>query len=160
MEVKGKGELASFRAKTYMMRQEGKPITVYGRHVWNYFIEDYFRLWDNPEVPFTTRIQIKHTLKTKQKSALKLPLGFWNEKPVNLTREKLCDLLKADEKRVRNSPDSFTLFEQRKSQASQPYILKDILFDPNFKYPPKSYEAYPFLINNKFKSSMKSNDFL
>ena len=150
MEVKGKGELAAFRAKSYMMRQEGEPITVYGRHCWRYFIEDYFNLWDNPDFPFKTRIEIKHTLKTRQKAALKLPLGFWDEKPVELTREKVCELLKADAKRARPTYDSYTLFEDRKSVSSQPYIMDDILFNLNFEYPPKSFEKFPFLINNKF----------
>jgi hypothetical protein len=151
MEIKGKGELASFRAKTYMMRQEGNPITVYGRHAWHYFIEDYFKLWDNPDFPFKTRIQIKHTLKTRQKRALKLPLGFWDEKPVKLTRQKVCDLLKADLKRDRATYDSYTLFEQRKSQPSQPYIMDKLLLDSTFQYPPKSFEAYPYLKNATFK---------
>ena len=93
MEVKGKGELASFRAKTYMMREKDKPIKVYGRHVWHYFLEDYFKLWEYPDFPFTTRIDVKHTLKTRQKAALRLPLGFWSEKPVRLTREKVRSLL-------------------------------------------------------------------
>jgi len=151
MEVKGKGELAAFRSKSYMMREEGKPITVYGRHCWHYFVEDYFKLWENPEFPFMTRIQVKHTLKTRQKAALKLPLGFWDEKPVKLTRQKVCDLLEADLKRARLTYDSYTLFESRKSVSSQPYNMDNLLFDPNFQYPPKSYESYPYLINNKFK---------
>lgn len=150
MEVKGKGELASFRAKTYMIREEGKPIRVYGRHAWHYFIEDYFKLWENPEFPFTTRIDVKHTLKTRQKAALKLPLGFWAQKPVELTRDKVSELLKADQKRARKTYDSFSLFEQRKSQPSEPYVMDDILLDPTFEYPPKSNEKFPHIVNNKF----------
>jgi hypothetical protein len=151
LEVKGKGELASFRAKTYMMRQEGKPIKVYGRHAWHYFIEDYFKLWENPNFPFKTRIDVKHTLKTKNKQALTLPLGFWAQKPVDLTETKVSELLKADLKRARSSYDSFSLFEQRKSQSSQPYFMDDILFNPTFEYPPKSNEKFPHLVNNRFK---------
>jgi len=150
MEVKGKGELASFRAKTYMMREEGKQIRVYGRHAWHYFIEDYFKLWEKPEFPFLTRIDIKHTLKTRQKAALKLPLGFWSEKAVELTRDKVSELLQADAKRNRITFDSFSLFEQRKSQTSEPYIMDDLLFNPTFTYPPISNEKYPYLRNNRF----------
>jgi hypothetical protein len=150
MEVKGKGELASFRAKTYMMRQEGKPIRVYGRHAWHYFIEDYFKLWENPTFPFRTRLEVKHTLKTRNKAAHRLPLGFWDEKPVELTRDKVSQLLKADLKRVRSSYDSFSLFEKRKSQPSKPYLMDDILLDPTFECPPKSNEKFPYLVNNKF----------
>ena len=152
LEVKGKGELASFRAKTYMMRQEGKPIRVYGRHAWHYFIEDYFKLWENPALPLKTRISVKHTLKTRQKRALKLPLGFWDEKPVELTRDKLRELLKADLKRARRTYDSYSLFEQRKSQSSEPYVLDDILLDPTFHYPPKSHEKFPYVTVNKFNT--------
>ena len=150
MENKGRGELASFRAKTYMMRQEGKPIRVYGRHAWHYFLEDYFKLWQNPDFPFTTRIEVKHTLKTKTKQALKLPLGFWIHKPVKLTREKVSELLKADKKRKRQTYDSFSLFEERKSMASEPYVMDEILFDPKFNYPSKSVEKFPYLEVNRF----------
>ncbi len=158
MEVKGKGELASFRAKTYMMRQEGNPIRVYDRHAWHYFLEDYFRLWQHPTFPFKTRIEVKHTLKTRQKAALKLPLGFWDEKPVELTRDKVRELLKADLKRARRSYDSFSLFEQRKSQPSEPYVMDDILLDPNFRYPSRSHERFPYFTINRFSTSIMVSD--
>jgi hypothetical protein len=158
MEVKGKGELASFRAKTYMMREQGKPIRVYGRHAWHYFIEDYFRLWDSPDFPFLTRIDIKHTLKTKQKAALKLPLGFWANRPVSLTLEKVSELLQADLKRDRLSYDSFSLFQQRKSQPSKPYEMDDVLFDPTFNYPPISTEKFSHLKNNRFMFRRNNKD--
>jgi hypothetical protein len=145
MEVKGKGELASFRAKTYMIREQGMPIRVYGRHAWHYFIEEYFRLWEYPDFPFMTRIDVKHTLKTRQKAALKLPLGFWDEKPVKLTREKVSELLQADRKRARTTYDSYSLFERRKSVSSQPYVMDDLLLDPTFEYPPKSNERFPYI---------------
>jgi hypothetical protein len=150
LENKGKGDLASFRAKTYMMRVEGKPIRVYGRHAWHYFIEDYFKLWENPQFPFMTRIDVRHTLRTRTKEALKLPLGFWNQKPVRLTRQKVSELLEADVKRKRNTYDSFKLFEERKSEASEPYIMDEILFDSDFNYPPKSVESFPYLEVNRF----------
>jgi len=150
VENKGKGDLASFRAKTYMLRDHDNPIRTFGRHAWHYFIEDYFKLWENPQFPFMTRIDVKHTLKTKQKEALKLPLGFWNQKPVKLTKQKVSELLQADAKRKRISYDSFKLFEERKSESSEPYIMDEILFVPNFNYPPKSMERFPFLEINRF----------
>lgn len=158
MEVKGQGELASFRAKTYMIREQGKSIRVYGRHAWHYFIEDYFRLWENPEYPFITRIDVKHTLKTRQKAALKLPLGFWSEKPVELTREKVSELLKADRKRARRTYDSYSLFEHRKSQPSESYVMEDLLLDPTFEYPPKSDERFPFLKINRFYTEQRQKE--
>jgi hypothetical protein len=150
LEVKGKGELASFRAKTYMMREKGKPIRVYGRHAWHYFLEDYFKLWENSDFPFTTRIDVKHTLKTKQKAALQLPLGFWSAKPVELTHDKVSGLLQADVKRARQTYDSFSLFQQRKSISSEAYVLDDILLNPKFEYPPKSNERFPYVTLNRF----------
>jgi len=143
MEVKGKGDLAMFRAKTYMMRQEGKPIRVYGRHVWHYFIEDYFGLWERTDFPFLSRIEVKHTLKTRSKEALKLPLGFWREKPVKLTKEKISDLLEADNKRKRSTYDSFALFHQRRSMRSQAYTMNDAMFTTQVEYPSKSHEKFP-----------------
>lgn len=155
MEVKGSGDLAMFRAKTYMLHQEGKPIRVYGRHVWHYFIEDYFSLWSRTEYPFTTRIQVRHTLRTKQKKALELPLGFWCEKPVKLTEQKISELLQADNKRKRQSYASFELFQNRQSQDSQPYIMDKILFDPEFEYPPRSHEKYAYLKINRYHTMLE-----
>jgi len=143
MEVKGKGDLAMFRAKTYLMRQEGKPIRVYGRHVWHYFIEDYFDLWERTVFPFWTRIEVKHTLKTRSKQALQLPLGFWCERPVKLTKERIGRLLRADNKRKRFTYDSFALFEQRRSMQSQAYTMDDAMFTTALEYPARSHEKFP-----------------
>jgi hypothetical protein len=97
-----------------------------------------------------TRIDVKHTLKTRQKEALRLPLGFWCKKPVELTREKVCELLQADVKRKRENYDSYSLFEQRKNVSSEPYIMDEILLDPNFNYPPKSVDAFAYEKINRF----------
>lgn len=154
MEVKGKGDLAMFRAKTYMIRDGDKPIRVYGRHVWHYFLEDYFSLWHRTDYPFITRIQVRHTLKTKQKRALELPLGFWCEKPVKLTEKKINKLLKADNKRKRESYDSFELFQNRRNQGSQPYIMDKLMFDPEFVYPRKTYEKFEYLKLNRYQTTV------
>jgi hypothetical protein len=155
MEVKGRGDLAMFRAKTYMMREEGKPIRVYGRHTWNYFVEDYFRLWENIEYPLETRIEVKHTLKTQDKQALSLPLGFWVKKPVKLTKEKISALLQADSKRLRPTLESFNLFLERESAPSYPYDLDESIFDPDFEYPRRSHEKFPFLKINRMQTRKK-----
>ncbi len=44
--------------------------------------------------------------------------GFWKSKIVKLTQKKICTLLQADNKRIRESYDSFRLFQQRKSETS------------------------------------------
>jgi len=147
MDVKGRGDLAMFRSKTYMMREEGKPIRVYGRHVWRYFLEDYFTLWDRDDYPFVTRIEVKHTLKTQTKMALKLPLGFWCEKPVKLTEKKISELLQADRKRKRATYDSFKLFRERESQPSTVYHMDEAMFDSEFEYPPKAHELELLRVN-------------
>ena len=154
MEVKGKGDLAMFRAKTYMIRDGDNPIRVFGRHTWNYFVEDFFSLWNRTEYPFISRIEVKHTLKTKQKKALELPLGFWCHKVVNLTEKKITTLLQADNKRERVSYDSFSLFQNRRNQNSEPYIMDKILYDPEFDYPRKSYEKFEYLKINRFQTSI------
>lgn len=145
MEVKGKGDLVMFRAKTYMMRQKGKPIRVYGRHVWHYFIEDYFDLWEREEFPFFTRIEVKHTLKTRSKQALQLPLGFWCQKPVKLDAKKISSLLSADNKRSRFIQDSFNLFRQRHSLRSKAYNMNDAMYTTKMEYPSRSHEKFPWL---------------
>lgn len=71
-----------------------------------------------------------------------MPLGFWDEKSVKLTREKVSELLQADLKPARRTYDSYSLFEQCKSELSEPYITDDLLLDPTFNYPPKSNEKF------------------
>jgi hypothetical protein len=79
-----------------------------------------------------------------------LPLGFWKQKPVKLTKQKVSVLLQADAKRKRNTYDSFKLFEERKSEASEPYIMDEILLDSNFNYPLISVEKFQYLDVNRF----------
>jgi hypothetical protein len=79
-----------------------------------------------------------------------LPLGFWKQKPVKLTKQKVSVLLQADAKRKRNTYDSFRLFEERKSEACEPSIMDEILLDSNFNYPPISVEKFQYLDVNRF----------
>ncbi len=156
MEVKGKGELASFRAKTYMMREEGKPIRVYGRHACITLLRTIFAYGINPNFLSPHVLKLSTRSKTKNKAALSLPLGFWSEKPVKLTRDKVSKLLQADLKRARETYDSFSFFENKKSVSSEPYVMDDILHDPTFDYPPKSNDKFPFVKINRFSTAIST----
>jgi len=81
MDVKGKGALSFFRAKTYIMHddseEDGKE-AVYGRHGWQYFVEDFLRCRLGGLETLQTRKDIKHTLNTRQKKAKEMEIGRWH----------------------------------------------------------------------------------
>ena len=125
MDVKGKGDLAFFRSKNYLLRQsDGK--FVYGRHGWQYWVEDFFKLWDGV-TELTTRRDIKHTLLTRERAALKMAKGRWRTKIVNLDLSKIKGLLRADLKRQRPDYDSYQLFLDRKNVDSQAWRYENIM---------------------------------
>ena len=128
MEVKGKGDLAFFRSKSYILK--GAEI-VYGRHAWRYWTEDYLKLWSGDIESLTTRQDIKHTLLTRQREALKMAKGRWRTQPVTLDLLKIKELLKADLKRRREDYDSYKLVQLRKNVTSVSWRYEDILAAQN-----------------------------
>ena len=124
VEAKGKGDLAFFRSKNYILKGEGEP--VYGRHGWLYFIEDFFNLMDGP-IEILTRADIKHTLLTRQYEAQKMAKGRWRTKPVTLDLPKIKALLSADLKRDRLSYDSYQLLLDHKNMDSRAWRYEDIM---------------------------------
>jgi hypothetical protein len=138
VDVKGKGDLAMFRSKNYILKakDEDKP-SVYGRHGWVYFIEDYLKLFNGDTKQLTTRQDIKHTLLTRQNEAKKLAKGRWRTKPVTLGLEEIKNLLKADTKRSRTTYDSYELLVQKKSANSNSWAYDEImaLTDDKLGYP-------------------------
>jgi len=121
VEAKGKGDLAFFRSKNYIMNKD-----VYGRHGWMYFIEDFFKLMDGP-TQILTRQDIKHTLLTRQYEAQKMAKGRWRTKPVTLDLPKIKALLSADLKRDRLSYDSYQLLLDHKNMDSTAWRYEDIM---------------------------------
>ena len=130
MDVKGKGTLSFFRAKTYVMHAEGEEDgkeAVYGRHGWQYFVEDFLRCRLGGLDALLTRKDIKHTLFTRQKKAKEMEIGRWHTEPITLDRTKLQQLLRADPKRKRESRDSYTLVSERKNQPSTSWTYEELL---------------------------------
>ncbi len=138
MDVKGRGNLAFFRSKNYIMKTENDYVV--GRHGWQYFYEDFPKLHDGTLTELLTRQDIKHTLMTRQKEALKLAKGRWRTKPVTLTLEKIKQLLKADAKRERALYDSYGLVMEKKSSPSRPWQYENLLLssDNPIGYPAMS----------------------
>jgi hypothetical protein len=124
MDIKGRGDLAFFRSKRYIMRGE---LSCFGAHGWRYFLEDYVKLFDGTLTELDTRIDIKHTLLTRQREALKMAKGRWRTRPEHLDLEKLKALLTADDKRNREEYDSYSLVMQKKSMQSQAWNLDDYM---------------------------------
>jgi hypothetical protein len=130
MDMKGRGDLAFFRSKNYILRaRDNKGDPVYARHGWVYWYDDYIKLHDGTLTELTTRKDVKHTLQTRVLEAKKLALGRWRTKPVTLTLEKIKALLKGDMKRRRVSYDSYALVMQHRSKPSQAWNYEDLLFE-------------------------------
>jgi len=109
------------------MNVKGKDKTVYGRHGWNYFLQDYLKLFNGEVRELTTRIDIKHTLMTRQKEALKMAKGIWRTKIVHLDLAKIKQLLTADAKRNRETYNSYQLVMERKNCKSKAWQYEDLL---------------------------------
>lgn len=137
---KGYGDLALFRSKLYMLftkeQQErlaaGKEIMsldpVFARHAWPYWLEDYFKLYHGTLTELDTRFDIKHTMNTRTKSALKIIKGGWR---VEIRHVDLTTLgtLHGDTKRVRGSSDSYKLVQDRKSANSRAWSFGELLIN-------------------------------
>jgi hypothetical protein len=126
MDVKGRGDLAFFRSKRYIMKGE---VSCYGSHGWRYFIDDYLKLFDVSLTELDSRIDIRATLLTRQREALKMAKGRWLTRPQHLDLEKLKALLSADDKRSRESSDSYGLVMAKKSMGSRAWNLDDYMRD-------------------------------
>jgi hypothetical protein len=126
MDVKGKGDLAFFRSKNYIMKTPNGEY-VYGRHGWTYFLEDFLKLYEGNVTELTSRKDIKHTLLTREREALKMAKGRWRTKIVTLNLEKLKILLSADIKRKRTNYDSYQLVMERKNASSQAWNYEEIM---------------------------------
>jgi len=129
MDAKGKGDLAFFRSKNYILKTEHEP--VFARHGWVYFWEDYLKLFDGTVTELVTRQEIKHTLMTRTKEALKMAKGRWRTKPIVLTLEKIKALLKADMKRSRSNSDSYGLLMKKQSSSSTAWNYDQMILEPN-----------------------------
>lgn len=124
MDVKGKGDLAFFRSKRYIMVGE---LSCYGAHGWRYWIEDFKKMFNGNLTELDTRIDIKHTLLTRQKEAIKMAKGRWRTRPEHLTLDKIKELLSADDKRQRDNYDSYGLVMLRKNVPSKAWNYDDYM---------------------------------
>jgi hypothetical protein len=137
LDVKGRGDLVYFRSKNYILltkeqqsqlrRAERIDSVVFGRHGWQYFKEDFFKLFDGTVTELHTRRDIKHTLATREKDALQLEIGRWRTRPETLDLARLKELLRADTKRKRATYDSYDLVMQRKSSESRAWSMNGII---------------------------------
>jgi hypothetical protein len=128
LDAKGRGDLAFFRSKNYILKTEREP--VFARHGCVYYVEDFLKLFDGTLTELQTRQDVKHTLLTHTKEALKMAKGRWRTKPVTLTLEKIELLLEADVKRSRENADSYGLVMQKQSSPSTAWNYEQMLLEP------------------------------
>jgi hypothetical protein len=124
MDVKGKGNLAFFRSKRYIMRGE---MDCYGAHGWRYFTEDYLKLFNGDLTALDSRINVKSTLFTMQKAAQAMTRGRWFTRPEHLALEKIKILLTADNKRSRENYDSYGLLMAHKAEVSKAWNFNNYM---------------------------------
>jgi hypothetical protein len=124
MDVKGKGDLAFFRSKRYIMKGEK---SCDGAHGWRYFHEDYIKLFLGDLTALDTRMSVKSTLFTKQREAKAMTKGRWFTKPEHLTLDKIKALLTADQKRNRENYDSYGLLMEHKAEPSKAWNYNEYL---------------------------------
>lgn len=132
IDLKGYGDLAFFRSKRYILWDQTEPYKLFknpyiGRMGWNYYAEDFVKLFDGKPRELHTRKDVKHTLKTRQLKAKELPLGYWHQTPEHLNFDDLKRLLSADYKRQRESYDSYELIIDRKNQPSKAWNINEYL---------------------------------
>jgi hypothetical protein len=137
LDVKGRGDLVYLRSKNYILLTPEQQVqlrvgeridgVVFGRHGWQYFKEDFFKMFDGTLTELHTRKDIKHTLSTREKEALKLEIGRWRTRPETLDLIKIKELLRADTKRRRDTYDSYELVMSRKAAASKAWSMNDIM---------------------------------
>jgi hypothetical protein len=127
MDAKGRGDLAFFRSKNYILKSRDGSEPVVGRPHWFYFYEDYLKLFDGSVTELLTRQDIKHTLLTREKEALKLAKGRWRTKPVRLDLAKIKALLFADMKRRRPTYDSYQLVIEKRCSSSEAWRYEDLM---------------------------------
>lgn len=115
LDIKGRGDLNFYRPKRYIMKG---ALDCYAAHGWRYFVEDYLKLFDGTLTELDSRIDIKHTLLTRQHEALKMSKGRWRTRPEHLDLQKLTKLLSADQKRQRADYNSFQLVRAKRNMPS------------------------------------------
>jgi hypothetical protein len=121
---KGYGNLAMFRSGLYILKDENKPAElgvnpVYAAQAWKYQVEGYLKLYDGKLTALDTRMDVRRTLRTRNKEALAMKLGYWYNPKVHLDSKKLHRALQADNKRERKEKDSYKLVQQRRSERSE-----------------------------------------
>lgn len=131
MDVKGKGDLAFFSSKRYIMQGEKD---CYGRHGWRYFLEDFLKLFNGDLTELHTRKDIKATLLTREKEALKMTKGRWRTHPEHLTLDRIKGLLKADDKRMRDNHDSYGLVMERKNVRSRAWNYNEYMSTAEYDF--------------------------
>lgn len=139
MSVKASGDLAFFSSKNYIVWDKNKPYQpfhkvepnpVFGRQKWHYPWEDFIKLFDGI-TELHSRLDVKHTLLARIKSAKEMAKGRWYTKPVHLGLDDLKSLLEADKKRYRNTYDSYQLILDRKNRESRAWSLEEIMSMPS-----------------------------
>jgi hypothetical protein len=128
LSIKGYGDLSLFRSKMYIhwnpnAAEEFGLNPAYAAHGWDYCVEDFIDLLDGKIQRLDTRMDVKHTLLTRQEAAQSIPFGRWYSEKRSLGLADLQRLLKADLKRDRDSYDSYSLVGQQKNQPSNAWNL-------------------------------------
>lgn len=114
------GDLVYLRSKMYSFL-DGKGVAYHG---WRYGYKSFIDLFSGQITDTISLMKpIKRTLKTREKEALKMPIGFWSAKKIVKNKDEIVQLCRADLKRNRENYNSFELFENKENGRSFAYLF-------------------------------------
>lgn len=121
LEEKGFGETPKiFRSKHYYLNEDN-----YGFHAVVIDLDDWKRIVTTLPTADVVRRQIRGTLLTRSKRAKELQIGRWFTVHLSVTLDRLRTIFHADDKRCRESYDSYDLVRQGKWIPSRSWTKKE-----------------------------------
>jgi hypothetical protein len=123
LEEKGHGERPLvFRSKHYYLDENN-----FGFHAIPIELEDWLKLVQANPLPTdaTVKRQIRGTFLTRSSKAKELQIGRWYVLEQELNLNRLETLFHADDKRFRETQDSYTLCREKQSIGSRPWTAKE-----------------------------------
>lgn len=115
LEVKGESDLLRIaRSKMYYQSEHSA-----GWSAWHPQLKFFWEIMKSLPDQITVGLETKRTFRTRNKKALEMVVGRWQVEPVAYDYQKICQLFKADDKRVREEYNSYQLFRDGKFSKSR-----------------------------------------
>jgi hypothetical protein len=121
-EQKAEGDnTVIFRSKNYWQNPDS-----YAYHGWQAYANDWRRIIETLPEGTAVQYQIKRTYRTRNKKALHLQIGRWQTDSRKYDVQKLAELFSGDNKRKRDSTDSYKLAQRHASLQSRSWTIDEL----------------------------------